>query len=118
EGRKIVNVGKSTVKYWSDAPQASALKSDGMKSSGAGEFEKAYGKQSLGEVLNKIADPSWVDQSKMRKVGNPTLDKDAFMKLMLHQMQNQDPTNPLKSHEMAAQLAQFSSLEQMSNMNE
>jgi flagellar basal-body rod modification protein FlgD len=32
-------------------------------------------------------------------------------------MKNQDPTNPLKSHEMAAQLANFSSLEQMQNMN-
>ena len=36
---------------------------------------------------------------------------------MIAQMKNQDPTNPLKSHEMAAQLANFSSLEQMQNMN-
>ena len=43
--------------------------------------------------------------------------KDAFMKLMLEQMKQQDPTNPLKSHEMAAQLAQFTSLEQLSNIN-
>lgn len=113
-----MNVGKSTVKTWSDAQQVSSLKGPSTKASGAGEFEKAFGDQSLGDVLNKIADPSWVDRSKMRQVGNPTLDKDAFMKLMLHQMQNQDPTNPLKSHEMAAQLAQFSSLEQMSNIND
>jgi len=36
---------------------------------------------------------------------------------MLAQNENQDPTNPMKSHEMAAQLANFSSLEQMQNMN-
>jgi flagellar basal-body rod modification protein FlgD len=45
------------------------------------------------------------------------MDKDAFMKLMLTQMKNQDPTNPMQSHEMAAQLAQFTSLEQLQNVN-
>lgn len=76
------------------------------------------GGENVGEVLNKIADPNWVDPSKkMRTAGNPNLDKDAFFKLMIAQMKNQDPTNPLKSHEMAAQLANFSSLEQMQNMN-
>jgi flagellar basal-body rod modification protein FlgD len=65
-----------------------------------------------------LADPNWVDPAKkMRTVGNSKLDKDAFFKLMIAQMKNQDPTNPLKSHEMAAQLANFSSLEQMQNMN-
>jgi flagellar basal-body rod modification protein FlgD len=62
--------------------------------------------------------PNWIDPSKKaRTVGNSNLDKDAFFKLMLAQMKNQDPTNPLKSHEMAAQLANFSSLEQMQNIN-
>ncbi|AFY02989.1 flagellar hook assembly protein FlgD [Bdellovibrio bacteriovorus] len=76
------------------------------------------GGENVGEVLNKIVDANWTDPSKKtRAVGNPSLDKDAFFKLMLTQMKNQDPTNPLKSHEMAAQLASFSSLEQMQNMN-
>lgn len=79
---------------------------------------KKLGGDNVGDVLNKVADPNWVDPSKkMRTVGNDKLDKDAFFKLMLAQMKNQDPTNPLKSHEMAAQLASFSSLEQMQNMN-
>lgn len=76
------------------------------------------GGENVGEVLNKLVDPNWVDPSKKARVaGNPNLDKDAFFKLMMAQMKNQDPTNPLKSHEMAAQLANFSSLEQMQNMN-
>lgn len=79
--------------------------------------EKLNG-ENVGEVANKIADPNWIDPSKRtRTAGNSSLDKDAFFKLMLAQMKNQDPTNPLKSHEMAAQLANFSSLEQMQNMN-
>ncbi len=76
------------------------------------------GGDNVGDVLNKIADPNYVDTSKkLRTAGNPNLDKDAFFKLMMAQMKNQDPTNPLKSHEMAAQLANFSSLEQMQNIN-
>lgn len=79
---------------------------------------KKLGADDVGELLNKVSDPNYVDPSKkMRTVGNDKLDKDAFFKLMLAQMKNQDPTNPLKSHEMAAQLASFSSLEQMQNMN-
>ncbi len=76
------------------------------------------GGEDLGAILNKVADANWVDPSKkMRTVGKSELDKDAFFKLMLAQMKNQDPTNPMKSHEMAAQLASFSSLEQMQNIN-
>lgn len=83
----------------------------------ATEMSKLGG-ENVGEVLNKISDPNWVDPSKkMRTVGNDKLDKDAFFKLMLAQMKNQDPTNPLKPHEMSAQLANFSALEQMTNVN-
>ncbi|MFN8791821.1 MAG: flagellar hook assembly protein FlgD [Bdellovibrionales bacterium] len=79
---------------------------------------KKLGADNVGELLNKLADPNYTDPNKkMRTAGSDKLDKDAFFKLMLAQIKNQDPTNPLKSHEMAAQLANFSGLEQMQNIN-
>jgi flagellar basal-body rod modification protein FlgD len=47
-----------------------------------------------------------------------SLDKDAFLQLLVTQLQNQDPLNPMDDKEFIAQLAQFSSLEQMSNVSE
>ena len=46
------------------------------------------------------------------------LDRDAFLSLLVMEMQNQDPLNPVDNTEMVAQLAQFASLEQMNNLNE
>ncbi len=47
-----------------------------------------------------------------------SLDKDAFLQLLVTQLQNQDPLNPMDDKEFIAQLAQFSSLEQMSNVSD
>lgn len=49
--------------------------------------------------------------------GGASMGQDDFLKLLVAQMRNQDPTNPMQSQEMAAQLAQFSSLNQLIGMN-
>lgn len=46
-----------------------------------------------------------------------TLDKDAFLGLLVAQMKYQDPLEPTSNTEFVAQYAQFSSLEQMQNMS-
>ncbi len=50
--------------------------------------------------------------------GGQEMGKDAFLELMIAQMKNQDPLDPMDGTEYAAQLAQFSSLEQLTNLND
>jgi flagellar basal-body rod modification protein FlgD len=66
------------------------------------------------EFSKMLADRA--NQGNLRKPQNE-LDKDAFLKLFVTQMRNQDPLNPDNSAQMAAQLAQFHGLEQMMNVN-
>ena len=50
-------------------------------------------------------------------VATNTLDKEAFLNLLCVQLKNQDPLNPADSSEFLAQMAQFSSVEQLINVN-
>jgi flagellar basal-body rod modification protein FlgD len=62
--------------------------------------------------VNKAADPVKSDAH-----GSSAMGKDEFLKLMMAQLSQQDPTAPSDSNAFVAQLAQFSSLEQMQNVN-
>lgn len=45
------------------------------------------------------------------------LGKDEFLKLLVTQLKNQDPLEPMKNEQFVAELAQFNALEQMINLN-
>ncbi|SDQ60592.1 flagellar basal-body rod modification protein FlgD [Virgibacillus subterraneus] len=62
-------------------------------------------------------DPSlYLNNQSTERVPSPDLGKDEFLKILMTQLQNQDPTNPMKDQEFVSQMASFSSLEQMMNM--
>lgn len=67
------------------------------------------------EYIYKFDDKK--EKEKVVDSRNNDLDKTAFLRLLTTQLANQDPLNPIEDREFIAQLAQFSTLEQMQNLN-
>jgi flagellar basal-body rod modification protein FlgD len=70
--------------------------------------------------MNPISEstPSMTASQLSSSLQTTSLGKEDFLKLLVSQLQNQDPLNPSDPTQFTAQLAQFSSLEQLTNINE
>lgn len=67
------------------------------------------------KLLNKLTghkEKSIYVDGKQNQMG-----KDEFLKLLTYQLKNQDPMNPMENGKLSGELAQFSQLEQLSNLN-
>ncbi|WP_067838581.1 flagellar hook assembly protein FlgD [Amphibacillus sediminis] len=62
-------------------------------------------------------DPSYYLKNQPRSQPSSELGKDEFLRILMTQIQNQDPLNPMDDREFITQMTTFSTLEQMINMN-
>lgn len=70
-----------------------------------------------GKLVQSNSAASIANKSSDVKTGNSSLDKDAFLQLLVAQMKYQDPLEPTSNTEYISQYATFSELEQMQNMS-
>ena len=73
--------------------------------------------QGLYQVTNQSTKNDEIKNISNTLKKNDLISRQAFLRLFIEQLKNQDPLNPMKNYELSAQLAQFSSLEQLYNIN-
>jgi len=68
-------------------------------------------------VINKINEKTG-QPADLKRIPKKVLDREAFMKLFITQLQYQDPMRPIENHEMALQLAAFNQVDQLMSLND
>lgn len=69
------------------------------------------------DVVDGKVQVGYTETDQTKKTSGSALGKEAFLELLVTQLQYQDPLNPTDNTEMVAQLAQFSALEEMQNVS-
>ena len=76
-----------------------------------------YATDALTGATAPVAGPLEPSQPRTLPTNSTAMGRDEFLKLLVAQLKNQDPLNPMDGKDMAAQLAQFSTVEQLIAMN-
>lgn len=73
----------------------------------------------IGDTITGLQNATAQQKLKDKEVNGPSqdLDQDAFLMLMIEQMKNQDPMNPMDNSQMLSQQAQFTQISELQKMN-